>query len=114
MYVYNNDDNIFQPGDKVWIANTLLHTETPFEVHLIKVLPADETFGLGMHYVLYVPTSIEDRLEIREANRVFRSRDQFETICKQVKDQRYAYFQKLREAKNRFDGLFNGRCGSMQ
>lgn len=114
MFVYNNDDNIFQPGDKVWIANTLLPSETPFEVHLIKVLPPDETFGLGMHYVLYVPTSIEDRLEIREANRVFRSRDQFETICKQVKDERASFRQSLKDHSDRINSMFGRRIGSVQ
>lgn len=112
MYVYNNDDNIFQPGDKVWIANTLLPSETPFEVHVIKVLRVEDTFGLGMHYVLYVPTHIEDRLEIREANRVFRSRDQFESICQQVKDERAEFRQKCKVGKEIAD-LFKRSYGTL-
>ena len=91
MWVYNNDDNIFNVGDRVWIANTVTVNDKPFEVTVLKVIPAVETLGLGTHYVLHVSNWIEDHLEIREAKRVFRSKDQFESICQDVRDQRREY-----------------------
>jgi hypothetical protein len=103
MFVYNKTDNVFKAGEKVWIANTLLPSETPFEVQVIKVIPSEETFGLGLHYLLYITTWIEDRLEVRPANQVFRSKDQFESICKDVTDQR----RSLRENAQGIADLFN-------
>lgn len=106
MFMRNIEGTEFRVGDYVAIADTLLPTSVPYTGRVVRVLHDDETGGLGKHYVVYIATMIEDRLEIREAPQVYLSESQYYEIAQKI----YAKNQLALEGIRRNQQYYLERC----
>lgn len=99
--VFNNKDNVFKEGDVIYITNSLAPREECYSVVIKKVLTSEECGGLGVHYVYVVSTYIDDYMGIREANRCFRSPEQYQELRQEAIDQMKAFKKRIEDAKTR-------------
>lgn len=83
--VQNKLDNVFKEGDVVYITNSYAASEECYSAYVQKALTNEDCGGLGIHYAILVPTHIEDYMVIREANRCFRSPEQYEQLRADVR-----------------------------
>lgn len=112
-FVFNHKDNKFEEGDVIYITNSLLAKEDCYSVVVKKVLTSEECDGLGVHYVYVVPTHIEDYMGIREANRCFRSRQQYEELRREAIKQEKEFRKRIQDAKaGSLDAVTRAHYGS--
>lgn len=98
-FVYNHDDTNFNIGDAVWTANTIRTNATCFEGEVIGILSDDTCKGTGKHYIIYVPTGIDDDIMVRRHNYCFRSAAHYDLVKRHALLAEKAFQKKLRELK---------------
>lgn len=108
MYsIYDPTPPKYSVGDTVWLTyEPVLLESNPYPARIITVLTDDDTHGCGTHYVVLVPTHVDDYIDLRRGHRVWGSREEYlkarqEARAYQVemdkilKDTTDAYFKEL-------------------
>jgi hypothetical protein len=55
---------------------------TPYTAKVVSVVDNETSQGLGVHYVLHVDTHVGDYLDLKSANRVWKTREEWEVARK--------------------------------